>query len=359
MKDEIILDKNNNNNIMEENGPKKDFGSALACEEYKYNFDENYEKNYEKVENFKEPVILKIKDNQIKKEDLKNKIEIKFKEKENELKLDLSNIDGLIFENYTVVNLKKIAKEFKIPKYYKLKKAELIKAILNKVDDLIKKNKEKLKQNIKEEIKEIKAFENKKESINKEVKEPEVKKEQKEEKEEKVKKAKKLKEKKEIKKEEPKTIKEMLKDPFEKTLIISEIEDKITFPYTYEEVEKEFKEGLDKYSSPQNIVEKFYTRDLKNYKNNAINRFKEGYKLIRERENGSIKWALSIGYECMVNKLIHPGIIGACKNSEELETYISCIEYDELEEFKVFDIVYKVRPVVKNDIFKFLDFKGF
>ena len=49
---------------------------------------------------------------------------------------------------------------------------------------------------------------------------------------------------------------------------------------------------------------------------------------------------------------MHPAIITACKNSNELDVYLSCLEYNELEDFTSFKIVFQGLPAISKKAFK-------
>lgn len=84
-------------------------------------------------------------------------------------------------------------------------------------------------------------------------------------------------------------------------------------------------------------------------------RFREAYKLAKDKENMSFKGALDLAFECFFNSALHPAIISSCDNLNQLDVYLSCLEYDELEDFYFFDIIYKIPPLKqnKNDMFSF------
>ena len=44
----------------------------------------------------------------------------------------------------------------------------------------------------------------------------------------------------------------------------------------------------------------------------------------------------------MLNYNLHPAIITACKNLNELDIYIACLEDNTLDEFEFFDIKYEI-----------------
>jgi hypothetical protein len=43
---------------------------------------------------------------------------------------------------------------------------------------------------------------------------------------------------------------------------------------------------------------------------------------------------------------LHPAIITACKSIDELDIYLSCLEDNQLDDFKIFDIKYEILPKV-------------
>ena len=132
----------------------------------------------------------------------------------------------------------------------------------------------------------------------------------------------------------------------ENTLIISEKEKKVILPYTIDELNNLLQANQDKYSSLDDIVEKEFTKPLQYYKNSSLARFKEAFKLVKERDHGSLKHAIDLGLELLFNYSLHPAIITACKNVDELDVYLSCLEYDELEDFSAFKIIFDVAPRV-------------
>lgn len=134
----------------------------------------------------------------------------------------------------------------------------------------------------------------------------------------------------------------------EKTLTISEEDGTVTLPYTIEELTKVLEANTRKYSSIEDVVDDLYTVPLKIYKNSAVSRFKEAYKLVRKKEHGSIGESIDLGMELFSNYSLHPAIITACKNINELDIYLSCLEYDELDDFNFFKVVFNVTPAAKK-----------
>lgn len=159
------------------------------------------------------------------------------------------------------------------------------------------------------------------------------------------------------------TIKELDIDPdlvrhrdlSENTLIISEQEKHVVLPYTFKKLNNILKANPDKYKNIYDVIDRIFTKPIKYYKNAPVARFREAYKLAKDRENMSFKGALDLAFECFFNSALHPAVISSCDNLNQLDVYLSCLEYDELEDFYFFDIVYKIPPLKTNktDIFKF------
>jgi len=152
--------------------------------------------------------------------------------------------------------------------------------------------------------------------------------------------------------QEEKTVKEE-KAPegiIEKTLIISEDKGKVILPYTLKEINKFIAKYPEDYSTVEDVIGDLYTIPLEEYKSTAISRFKEAFRLIRERENGSFLKALDLALEVMPNYSLHPAVITACKDLDELDIYLSCLEYDELEDFDCFNIEFNSLPTLKSKV---------
>ena len=134
----------------------------------------------------------------------------------------------------------------------------------------------------------------------------------------------------------------------ENTLVISDIKGKIFLPYKIEKIKEILLNEKDKYSSIQEVIDKLYTISIKDYKVASVSRFKEAYNLITKKEHGSVFKAFSLGSELFFNYHLHPAIIRACNNLDELDIYLACLDDNTLEDFKFFDIKYEVPPVVVN-----------
>ncbi len=133
------------------------------------------------------------------------------------------------------------------------------------------------------------------------------------------------------------------KDEFEdNTLLISEKNNKVILPYRYEDLYKVYEENKDSYSSVQDIIDKDYTIPYSFYKNAPIARFKEAFKLMKNRQKSTTKEAFDLATEMMTNYNVHPAIISACKNIDELDIYLDYLENNEVEKFDIFKIKFDI-----------------
>ncbi len=130
----------------------------------------------------------------------------------------------------------------------------------------------------------------------------------------------------------------------ENTLVISEISGNVILPFKLSEINSEFEKKPQIYSSLDDVIKSKYIIPISEYKNPIISRFKEAYKLMREKQNSSLLDALDLGLELAFNSLLNPAIISACKNMDELDIYLDCLESNELEKFHIFNIKYEILP---------------
>lgn len=128
------------------------------------------------------------------------------------------------------------------------------------------------------------------------------------------------------------------------TLIISEKEQKAFLPFFYSEVEAIYQKANQKYQSLQDVINDLYILPLSRFKNSAIARFRESFHLIREKEKGSITKALDLGLELMFKYELNPIVIAACRNLDELDIYLDCLEENELYDFTCFEIKFEIMP---------------
>lgn len=138
-------------------------------------------------------------------------------------------------------------------------------------------------------------------------------------------------------------------DIVENTLIISEVKGKVFLPYTISTLNEILTRNPDKYSCIEDIMEKEYTLPFNSFKSPAIARFREAFNLIRKKEKKSITAALDLGIELLFNYNLHPAIIAACKNLDELDFYLECLENNETNKFDCFKIIFDIAPVSTKD----------
>lgn len=130
------------------------------------------------------------------------------------------------------------------------------------------------------------------------------------------------------------------------TLLISEKQGKVILPYKAEEVLRILNKEKSKYSSVEEVIEDKFTRDFSDFKIQFASRYAETIRLARERENYSFIDAVTIATEMMRKKFLHPAIISACRTLNELDVYLDCLDKNELEDFKIFNVKYELYPMV-------------
>lgn len=131
-------------------------------------------------------------------------------------------------------------------------------------------------------------------------------------------------------------------------LLISEKEQKAYLPYKYNKVKNIFENSKDKYKTMQDVINDLYIIPLSKFKNSSISRFREAFHLIRNKENSSITKALDLGLELMFKYELNPIVIAACRNLDELDIYLDCLDNNELYEFSCFDIKFEVMPQISK-----------
>lgn len=151
--------------------------------------------------------------------------------------------------------------------------------------------------------------------------------------------------------DEEKVIENNLEDNH--TLIISEEDGKVYLPYTKDDIKNEVIQN--KGTKISEVIENNYIFPLDKYKNSIRARFREGYNLMYKKEGKSKRSAILLGIELMFETNLHPAIISACKNLEELDIYLDCLEDNELEKFSCFKIIYKSLPTLRKKA-KFQEF---
>lgn len=136
----------------------------------------------------------------------------------------------------------------------------------------------------------------------------------------------------------------------ENVLLISEVDNKVVLPYTLENIQKSLEKNEEEYHTVQDVISKEYTKPLTYYKHSSFARFREAFKLVKEREGGSFVKAMDLALELFSNYNLHPAVISACKTVNELDVYLSCLEYNELDDFHFFKTIFKVNPTVTKAI---------
>ncbi len=133
-------------------------------------------------------------------------------------------------------------------------------------------------------------------------------------------------------------------------LVISEKEQKAYLPYKYTEVKKIYENPNYNYNSIMEVIQDLYIVPLNKFENFSIARFREAFNLIRHKEKGSIFSALDLALELMFKYNLNPIIIAACRNLDELDIYLDCLDENELYDFKCFEIRFEVNTNISKKI---------
>ena len=142
-----------------------------------------------------------------------------------------------------------------------------------------------------------------------------------------------------------KSIKESTQDLKDnRVLLISETQKKVFLPYNADDLEK-ILQKKKKYNSIQEVIDNEYTIPISKYKNPTLSRFKEAYKLMKNKEDFSVLESLDLAFEVTFNNSLNPAIITACKSLNELDLYLDCLETNSLDKFEPFEIKYEVLPL--------------
>lgn len=62
------------------------------------------------------------------------------------------------------------------------------------------------------------------------------------------------------------------------------------------------------------------------------------------KKKASLSESLSLAIEASLNSSLNPAIITACKNLDELDTYLDCLSENELDKFNLFNIKFEMFP---------------
>ena len=129
----------------------------------------------------------------------------------------------------------------------------------------------------------------------------------------------------------------------ENTLIISEISKTVLLPYKKSELD-----NLEDVSVNKNdLIRKKYVVPIEKYKSPALSRFREAFKLMRNIEKKSMIEAIDLGIELSLNSKLHPAIISACRNLDELDIYLDYLDNNQTDKFDCFCIKFEIAPLLK------------
>ncbi len=133
-------------------------------------------------------------------------------------------------------------------------------------------------------------------------------------------------------------------------MVVSEKEQKAYLPFFYSKVKEIYQNSKNIYETLQDVVDNLYVIPLDKFKNSAISRFRESFYLVRNKENGSVSKAIDLGLELMFKYELSPIIIAGCRNLEELDIYLDCLEENEVQDFPCFEIKFEVMPQLSRNL---------
>ena len=137
----------------------------------------------------------------------------------------------------------------------------------------------------------------------------------------------------------------------ENTLKVSEKENLVYLPFYIDELNDIYMENKERYTGFKAVLDDKYTVSLDNYKNPAISRFKEAFKLMRIKENATVLKSLELGLELFFNYNLHPAIITASRSLEELRKYLNLLEESKTQHFDGFRIIFDMAPIeIKSNL---------
>lgn len=129
----------------------------------------------------------------------------------------------------------------------------------------------------------------------------------------------------------------------ENTLVVSEIQQCVILPYFISDLEELHKNTNLSYDE---IIKQNYTLPISMFKSLSFSRFREGFKLARNKEKKSLSFSFNLGLELLFNYNLHPAIIAACRNLDELDIYLDCLDSGETDKFKCFNIKFEIPPIL-------------
>ncbi len=134
--------------------------------------------------------------------------------------------------------------------------------------------------------------------------------------------------------------------PDNNTLLISEKQKKVFLPYKKTDIEDYLEQYPNKYKSYSDVINNEFIIPLSYYQHfPVLARFRETYSLIRDKEGKSIVEALRLAMDLMFKSELNPAIIAGCKYQEQLDNYLKCLEFNNLESFNDFEIKFDVNLI--------------
>ena len=125
----------------------------------------------------------------------------------------------------------------------------------------------------------------------------------------------------------------------EKVLIINRKKGIAILPYSISDLDEVFLDNPEKYSSIQDIIDKEYTISLNDYENTSISRYKEAFKLAKDKSNYSFSQAANFAKNLLIETRISTLLIAAFKDVKELEFYLECLNSNQIDSFTSFKII--------------------
>lgn len=126
-------------------------------------------------------------------------------------------------------------------------------------------------------------------------------------------------------------------------LLISKLKNKVFLPYRIKDLTSILSKSR-KYRDLQEIINDKFTIPIDKFRNPTISRFKEAYNLMRKKERASIMDSIDLALDVAFNSKLYPAVITACRNLEELDTYLDYLELNELDKFEFFKVKYEFYP---------------
>ena len=129
----------------------------------------------------------------------------------------------------------------------------------------------------------------------------------------------------------------------ENSLIISETSGNIILPYYISDLKNTQNKAYEQ------VIQENYTLPIDMFKPAFISRFREAFRLAHIKEKKSVAFSLNFATELMFNYNLHPAIITACRSLDELDIYLDCLENNETEKFKCFNIIFEIPPIISKN----------